>query len=489
MASSTCLRLATASGRAFGSRRAARSLCTASNSKVFPSAAAAVEDLEEGAKLLVGGFGLTGVPTNLLQAINQRGVGDLTVVSSNVGTAERGLGPLFASRQISKLVGSYVGENDIFERQYLGGEIEVELVPMGTLAERMRAAGAGIPAFYTATGVGTLVQHGNLPMRYATDGSGRVELGSSPRKSEIFGGKEYIMEEAITGDYALVKAWRGDTEGNLVYRKTSRNHNPAIATAGKITVAEVEELVPAGVLQPDDIHTPGIYVDRIVQGAEYEPFFERLTHADAYADKAASLPEARVRIAKRAALELRTGDYVNLGIGIPTLVSNYVPEEVKITLQSENGMLGVGPFPNVGNEDADLVNAGKQTVTELDGASFFSADQSFANGDMANYLIPGKMVKGMGGAMDLVSSPARVIVLMEHCDKKGGSKVLQKCTLPLTGAGVVSTLITDLGVFSICPNGSGMTIEEIAPGVSLDDVRAATAADFTVPGRLIEMPV
>ena len=212
-----------------------------SGRKVFASAEDAVADIPYGSTLLVGGFGLSGVPENLIGALKRKGVSGLTVVSSNVGTSERGLGRLFENKQISKVVGSYVGENDLFERQFLEGEIDVELVPMGTLAERMRAAGAGIPGFYTATGVGTLVHHGGMPVRYAADGSGAVVTGSTPRPSQVFDGKEYILEEALPGDYALVRAWKGDTEGNLVYRKTSRNHNPAIATAGKITIAEVEK--------------------------------------------------------------------------------------------------------------------------------------------------------------------------------------------------------------------------------------------------------
>jgi len=339
-----------------------------------------------------------------------------------------------------------------------------------------------------------------MPMRYAADGSGKVIRGSTPRPSQMFGGKEYIMEEAIHGDFALVRAWKGDTEGNLIYRKTSRNHNPAIATAGRVTIAEVEELVPAGMLEADEVHTPGIFVDRIVQGPS-EKYIERLTLAGERSAADAMTPE-RERIARRAALELSDGDYVNLGIGMPTLVSNFVPEGVRIVLQSENGMLGVGPFPPRGEEDADLVNAGKQTVTALPGASYFSADASFgmirgghcdvtilgsmqvaANGDMANYLIPGKLVKGMGGAMDLVSSPAKVIVTMEHCDRKGNSKVLPTCTLPLTGAGVVSMLVTEFGVWRFSPEG-GMLMTEIAPGIDLDSVRAATRAPFSVVDNL-----
>lgn len=478
----------------FGSRP----LSTRQPSKVYESAAEAVADVPSGSSLLVGGFGLTGVPENLLAALRDKGVDGLTVVSSNVGTSERGLGLLFQSKQIKKVIGSYVGENDLFEKQYLTGEIDVELVPMGTLAERMRAAGAGIPAFYTATGAGTLVQHGLIPVRYAPDGS--VDVGSAPRESRVFRDhkghfREYIMEKALPGDYAIVRAWKGDAEGNLVYRKTSRNHNPAIATAGRITIAEVEELVPNGTIDPDEVHTPGIYVDRIVQGASFEHYIERLT----LAGTESPLSESRLRIVKRAALELQNGDYVNLGIGLPTEVSNFVPDGIEIKLQSENGMLGVGPFPEDGKQDSDLVNAGKQTVTALPGASYFSADQSFAmirgghcdvtilgsmqvaaNGDMANYLIPGKMVKGMGGAMDLVSSQSKVIVTMEHCDKKGNSKVLPQCTLPLTGQKCVSMIITDLAVFEVRKCGNGLTLLEVAPGETIDSIKQKTEAPFTV---------
>jgi acyl CoA:acetate/3-ketoacid CoA transferase alpha subunit len=210
------------------------------------------------------------VPENLISAIRDLGVGQLTVVSSNVGTGERGLGLLFQTGQISKVISAYVGENDVFERQFLNGQIEVELVPMGTLAERMRCAGAGIPAFFTKTGAGTLVHHGGMPQRYSADGARTVVQASSPRESRRFpvpfGGAgddqaDYIMEEALHGDFALVKAWRGDPEGNLVYRKTARNHNPPVATAGRITIAEVEEIVPSGSLDPDMVHTPGTHID------------------------------------------------------------------------------------------------------------------------------------------------------------------------------------------------------------------------------------
>jgi len=285
---------------------------------------------------------------------------------------------------------------------------------------------------------------------------------------------------------------------------TSRNHNPAIATAGKITIAEVEELVPAGSIDPNDVHTPGIYVDRIVQGTRYDRIIERLTIAGE-TSKGSGLNEIRERIVRRAALELKDGDYVNLGIGLPTLVSNYVPNGIEIKLQSENGMLGVGPFPERGHEDCDLVNAGKQTVTALPGASYFSADQSFgmirgghcdvtilgsmevaSDGDMANYLIPGKLVKGMGGAMDLVSSQSRVIVTMEHTDRKGNPKVLKACTLPITGLRCVGMVITELAVFEIDTQKGKMVLTETAPGETVESIRKVTEADFEVSPNLRE---
>jgi len=268
-----------------------------------------------------------------------------------------------------------------------------------------------------------------------------------------------------------------------------------------VTIAEVEELVPAGELEPDAVHVPGIYVNRVVQG-ERMGLIERLTLADAPSsfDPLNKPADAlRERIVKRAALELSDGDYVNLGIGIPTLVSNYLPGGVSITLQSENGMLGVGGFPNKGEEDCDLINAGKQTVTANAGASYFSADQSFAmirgthcqltilgsmevaaSGDMANYLIPGKLVKGMGGAMDLVASGSKVIVTMEHCDRKGNPKILPQCSLPLTGVRVVDMIVTEKAVFDVLPDGQGLKLLELAPGETVESVRACTAAPFEV---------
>ncbi len=229
--------------------------------KVYASAAEAVKDIPSGATLMAGGFGLCGIPENLIVALRDAGPTELTFVSNNAGVDDFGLGLLLQTRQIKKMISSYVGENKTFESQFLSGELEVDLVPQGTLAERIRAGGAGIPAFFTATGYGTQIAEG--------------------KDVRFFEGKPYIMERGLTADYSLVKAWKGDRHGNLVYRKTAQNFNAMMATAGRITIVEVEELVEPGELDPDQIHTPGIFVQRVVLGPSFEKRIERRTTREA----------------------------------------------------------------------------------------------------------------------------------------------------------------------------------------------------------------
>jgi 3-oxoacid CoA-transferase/3-oxoacid CoA-transferase subunit A len=243
--------------------------------KLCASADEAVADIPDGASLLAGGFGLCGIPENLIAALVRRGVRELTVISNNCGVDDFGLGLLLRTRQIRKMISTYVGENETFEKQFLTGELEVELVPQGTFAERIRAAGAGIPAFYTPTGFGTQIQAGGLPMLH--DEQGRVVRSSAAKETRAFDGRDFVLEHALRGDFALVKAWKGDEHGNLVYRKTARNFNPMMASAAPITIAEVEEIVPVGALDPDSIHTPGIFVQRIVKGPHYEKRIEQRT--------------------------------------------------------------------------------------------------------------------------------------------------------------------------------------------------------------------
>ncbi len=226
-------------------------------SKINESFESVIQEIQDGATIIVGGFGLSGIPEKSILALRDKGVKNLTIISNNCGVDDWGLGLLLANKQIKKMISSYVGENKIFEQQFLSGELEVELVPQGTLAERIRAGGAGIPGFYTATGVGTKIAEG--------------------KEHKEFDGKMYILERGITADFALVKAWKADTLGNLVYRKTARNFNPLAAMAGKATIAEVEEIVEPGELQPDQIHTPSIFVQKLLQGDGYEKRIERKT--------------------------------------------------------------------------------------------------------------------------------------------------------------------------------------------------------------------
>ncbi len=225
--------------------------------KVFPDAKAACADIFDGAMMLVGGFGLTGVPDECINAVRDLGVKNLTVVSNNAGTTNHGLVHLLRNGQVKKMMASYVGENEVFEKQMLSGQLEVELIPQGTLSERIRAGGAGIPAFFTPTGVGTLVAEG--------------------KEVREFDGRRYVMERGIVGDFALVRAWKGDRLGNLVFRKTSRNFNPMMATAGRVTIAEVEHLVEPGAIDGDHVHTPAIFVQRIFQKTNTEKLIERRT--------------------------------------------------------------------------------------------------------------------------------------------------------------------------------------------------------------------
>ncbi len=249
--------------------------------KIYPSASAAIADIPDGATLMAGGFGLCGNPENLILALHQKAVRNLTVISNNCGTTHHGLGILLQNRQIRKMVSSYVGENIEFERQYLQGELEVELVPQGTLAERIRAGGAGIAAFFTPTGVGTGVELGGLPMRYKSNGG--IEKISSKKESREFNGRTYILEHGLTADYAIVKAFKADPFGNLVFNKTARNFSPMMCTAAKITIVEAEHIVPLGALDPESIHVPGAYVQRIVQGHAYEKWIEQRTVRSSHA--------------------------------------------------------------------------------------------------------------------------------------------------------------------------------------------------------------
>lgn len=447
-------------------------------SKLYESAEMALEGLLfDGMSIASGGFGICGIPEKLTLALRDSGVMNITVVSNNCGSADFGLKLLLETHQIKKMISSYVGDNPLFEKQYLDGDLELELTPQGTLAEKLRAGGAGIPAFYTKTAYGTQLAKG--------------------KPLATFGNNEYVLEESITVDLGIVKAQKADKAGNLIFNKTARNFNPLCAKAARFTVAEVEEIVEVGEIDPDDVHLPGIYIDRLILGVDYiKPIEIKMIAGSGAGFK---VTEQREWIAKRIAQELKNGDYVNLGIGIPTLVANYVSTELNITLQSENGLLGMGPFPAERDLDPDLINAGKQTVSANLGASFFDSAESFGMvrgkhvdmsvlgamqvskfGDIANWVIPGTMIKGPGGAMDLVYGAQNLIVAMEHVAKGNKHKILDECSLPLTGMKCVNMIVSELAVFTVNQQ-EGLTLVELSPfAESVEEIREKTGCDFKV---------
>ncbi|KAK8117249.1 3-oxoacid CoA-transferase [Apiospora kogelbergensis] len=462
--------------------------------KVYPSASEALKDMKPDTTLLCGGFGLCGVPDTLInEVLRKTEITGLTAVSNNAGTDASGLGQLLKSKQIKKMVASYIGENKTFETMYLTGQVELELTPQGTLAERCAAGGKGIPAFYTPAAFGTVVQTGDLPLKNKADGT--PDQYSYPKDVKVFNGKSYLLEEAIAGDYAFVKAYKADKLGNVQFRLAANNFNGAMGRNAKMTIVEAEHIVEPGEIPPEAVHLPGIYVKRVIQSTT-EKNIEKYTWAknenDPDAKKALGSGDTaakRERIVRRAAKEFKNGMYANLGIGMPMLAPSFVGPEVEVQLQSENGILGLGPYPAKGEEDADLINAGKETVTLKPGAAVFGSEESFGmiRSGRINLTILGAM-QGFGGAMDLVSNPSatKVVVTMEHTDKKGTPKIVKQCAFPLTGRACVSRIITELGVFDV-DFAHGLTLVEIADGVTVDEIKAKTEAPFTVADNLKPM--
>lgn len=440
-------------------------------------AAALVKD---GDVLLGGGFGMTGNPVHLLHALAETGTKNLTFIGNNVGEPGLGGGRLLRNGQIKKMVGSFFTSNPDAVKAAQSGQVAYELLPQGTLAEAIRAGGAGIGGFYTPTSAGTLIAEG--------------------RETKLIDDVEQVFIKGIRGNVAFIRAWRADTAGNLTYRMTEQNFNRAMATAADLVIAEVEEIVSVGTLDPDYIHTPGCYVDYLVQA---HVTLENLgTSASLSAAK--KTDEARNNMAKRAFRELKRGDVVNLGIGIPTLVADFIGPEDGIILHTENGMLGVGPSPEDGGGALDYpVNAGKIPVTALPGSSYFDSTDSFAmirgghidvaimgglqvdeEANLANWAVPGKPLLGVGGAMDLAAGAKKLIIVMNHTNTDGSSKIVSRCTLPLTAMKAVDMIITELAVFTF--DDGVLTLIELMPGATLEEVRAKTTAAFAESLRAIE---
>ncbi|KAJ7184293.1 3-oxoacid CoA-transferase [Mycena filopes] len=444
-------------------------------SKVWESADKAVADIKSGEILLCA--------DTLLGALAKRkDVKNLTGVSNNAGSGDSGLAKLLNTEQLGKIIASYPGGNKKFEALYLKGQISLELVPQGTLAERLRAHAAGIPAFYTPTGASTAVEQGTIPIRYNDGGmAAGVAIPGIKKEAREIAGRRYVLEPALAGDVAFVRAWKADESGNCVFRYASNNFSTVMARNAKLTIVEAEHIVPIGELSPNAIHLPGVYVDRIVP-ATAPKIIEITTLAPD-----PSKPKEELSPEKVAAQAQRTPDrQTRRRRSSKTGFYEHLEKGVSVWLQSENGILGMGPYPTE-------KEARRETVTLLPGASVFDSSDSFAMirgghidvailgamqvsqaGDIANFMIPGKMVKGIGGAMDLVSNPdkTKVIVTMEHCAKDGSPKILKECTLPLTGARTVSQIITELAAF------------DVDRGVELEEVRAKTGCEFKVRDNL-----
>jgi 3-oxoacid CoA-transferase len=452
--------------------------------KICASPEAALDDLRDGAVIAVSGFGTSyGFACSLLMAARDKGVKNLTLVSNGLGTVGQLRGILLvASGQVSKLIVSFSSRpgmrtpaDDLIE----AGKIEVELVAQGTLVERMRAAGAGIPAFYTPTGVGTPIAEG--------------------KEVRSFDGKPHILEHALPVDYAFLKAYRGDRLGNIEMRGSSRNFNPAFAKAARIAIVEVDEIVEVGQIDPERVGLPGILVTRVVEKT-VEP-----DQARPAPRRAADTPRAyngkpgwtRQEMARRTATLLADGSYVNLGTGMPTLVSNYV-EGRDITLHGENGILGYGQMVEGEQEDHDVFNASGQFVAALPGASYFDSVTSFEmarggklhavvlgayqvdqEGNLANFSLGDPRLGGIGGAMDLVAGKRTLIIMMEHRDSRGRPKLVKRVTYPVTGVACVDVVVTDLAILRRVDG--QYVIEDVAPGFSFEEVRDLTDMDVKIP--------
>ncbi len=441
----------------------------------------AAKMVNDGDIILGGGFGMTGNPVHLLHALAETTTKNLTFIGNNVGEPNLGGGRLLNNGQLKKMVGSFFTSNKDAVIAAQEKKVDYELLPQGTLAEAIRAGGAGIGGFYTPTSAGTIIADG--------------------KETKVIDGKTHVFEKAIKANVAFIRAWKADTAGNLTYRMTEQNFNTAMAMAADLVIAEAEEIVPVGELDPNFIHTQGCFVDYLVQA---NTTMADLGSSASINTSIKKIDDRRMHMAKRALKELQRGDMVNLGIGIPTLVADFIKPEDEIILHTENGMLGVGPAPTDGGGAMDYpVNAGKIPVTALPGSSYFDSSNSFAmirgghidiaimgglqvdeSADLANWAVPGKPLLGVGGAMDLASGAKRLIVTLTHTDRKGNSKIVPKCTLPLTATNAVDMIITDLAVFKFIDG--QLTLIELMPNTTLEEVMEKTEATFMTSKTLVQ---
>ncbi len=452
--------------------------------KVFDSAEEAIADMKDGATVALAGFGLKHrFPSTQLRALLDKGTRDLTLVCNSLGVAGEKGQLLVENRQVKKLIAAFSARPALktaAEEQINAGQLDVELVPQGIMVERCRAAGAGIPAFWSPTGADTDLAEG--------------------KEVRWFDGKKHVMETAIHLDYALLSGFRADRAGNVQFRGGARNFNPSFAKAARVAVIEVDEIVEIGQLKPEEIDLPGIFIDRVIK-KEIHFDARSLSRNEKRAPNTARTylgkpAVSRGAIAKNAAKILRDDSYVNLGTGLPTEVANYI-EGRGIWLHSENGVLGNGPAVSGDDIDPDVFNADGQFVRAIKGTSFFDSITSFEmargghldtvilgayevdeEGNVANWSLRGVKLGGIGGAMDLLAGKSELIVVMEHRDSKDRSKLRKRCTLPLSARRRANWVVTDLAVFHLV-NGR-YRLEALAPGFTAEDIHALTEMAFDV---------
>ncbi len=463
---------------------------TTLESKVVPTAGEAVANIRPGSSIMVGGFApMPAWPSTLLHALANHGADDLTIVANAVGYGPHSPQVLAERRLVSRFIGSFGGHTGIptaLEDQILAGTVVYEVVPQGTFVERIRAAAAGIPAFFTPTGAGTLVE-------------------SEDKEVREFDGRRYLLETALSADVALLRADVADEGGNCRFDGTTRNFQPAMAGAAKTVIAQAERIVPRGGIDPEDVHLPGIFVDAVVQA---EIPIEEIVAAELAGGRDPLKDAGRVEgaqgvprdlMALRVARMIADYNYVNLGVGMPTLVGRWLQEiGAQVALHAENGILGFRSLLDLDRWDPAYFDAGSLPIEPLPGASLFDSVTAFTmargghldavvlggyevsrHGDLANWSRPGLGAGRIGGAMDLLAGGSEVIVLMEHTTRDGKPRLLEDCAFPVTGRRCVTTVVTNLAVIDVTAD--GFVLREIAAGVTPDEVIAATGCAIAIP--------
>ncbi len=453
--------------------------------KTFPSPEQAIADIPDSATIAIAGFGVMHrFATSLIIALRDKGTRDLSIVCNSLGESGEARGQILAeNRQVKKLIAAFSmrpGTRTASEDQIMSGEMSIELVPQGILVERCRAGGAGIPAFYSPTSVGTAIAEG--------------------KEIRLFDGKPHVLEHAIHVDYAFLNGYRADRLGNVQFRGGSQNFNPSFAKAARVAIVEVDEIVEPGTIPPELIDLPGIFVSRVVKTTQAFKSQALLRPERRPSDKPRLYNGkpglTRTGIARRAVGLVKDGAYVNLGVGIPTMVSNYLQSR-DVILHAENGVLGYGEMVMSNDEiDPDIYNAAGQFVSLRPGASFFDSVTSFEmarggwldtvilgayevdqHANVANWSTSATRRGGIGGAMDLLSGQAELIIVMEHTDSKGRPKLRRECTYPLTGSGCVTYVVTDLALLHW--QDGRFLLKEVARGFSADEVIALTEMEIS----------